>query len=54
MVYNINEKQNLNLSFYVGRDSAYTVGFTEWGNHAALLRWENRFANKWLSNTPIV
>ena len=24
VVYNINEKQNLNLSFYIGRDSAYT------------------------------
>ena len=54
VIYNINEKQNLNLSFYIGRDSAYTIGFTEWGNRAALLRWENRFANKWLSNTSIV
>ena len=53
-IYHINEKQNLNLSFYVGRDSAYTVGFTEWGNRAALLRWENRFANKWLSNTSFI
>ena len=53
-VYHINEKQNLNLSFYIGRDSAYTVGFTEWGNRAALLRWENRFANKWLSNTSFI
>jgi len=42
------------LSFYIGRDSAYTVGFTEWGNRAALLRWENRFANKWLSNTSFI
>ena len=53
-IYHINEKQNLNLSFYIGRDSAYTVGFTEWGNRAALLRWENRFANKWLSNTSFI
>ena len=53
-IYHINEKQNLNLSFYVGRDSAMTVGFTEWGNRAALLRWENRFANKWLSNTSFI
>jgi len=30
------------------------VGFTEWGNRAALLRWENRFANKWLSNTSFI
>ncbi len=53
-IYHINEKQNLNLSFYVGRDSAMTVGLTEWGNRAALLRWENRFANKWLSNTSFI
>tara|TARA_Y100000590_G_scaffold28122_2_gene31499 strand:+ start:9850 stop:12246 length:2397 start_codon:yes stop_codon:yes gene_type:complete len=53
-IYHINEKQNLNLSFYIGRDSAYTVGFTEWGNSAALFRWENRFANKWLSNTSLI
>ena len=30
------------------------MGFTEWGNRAALLRWENRFANKWLSNTSFI
>ena len=53
-IYHINEKQNLNLSFYIGRDSAYTVGFTEWGNRAALFRWENRFSRKWLSNTSFI
>jgi outer membrane receptor for ferrienterochelin and colicin len=31
-----------------------TVGLTEWGNRAALLRWENRFATKWLSNTSLI
>ena len=54
VIYQINDKQNLNFSFYVGRDSAMTVGLTEWGNRAALLRWENRFANKWLSNTSFI
>jgi len=54
VIYQINDKQNLNFSFYVGRDSAMTVGLTEWGNRAALLRWENRFATKWLSNTSLI
>jgi hypothetical protein len=54
VIYHINDKQNLNFSFYIGQDSAMTVGLTEWGNRAALLRWENRFANKWLSNTSFI
>jgi hypothetical protein len=54
VIYHINDKQNLNFSFYVGQDSAMTVGLTEWGNRAALLRWENRFATKWLSNTSLI
>ena len=53
-IYHINDKQNLIFSFYVGQDSAETVGLTEWGNRAALLRWENRFATKWLSNTSLI
>jgi len=53
-IYHINDKQNLNFSFYVGQDSAETIGLTEWGNRAALLRWENRFATKWLSNTSLI
>ena len=54
VIYHINDKQNLNFSFYIGQDSAMTVGLTEWGNRAALLRWENRFATKWLSNTSLI
>ena len=54
VIYHINNKQNLNFSFYIGQDSAMTVGLTEWGNRAALIRWENRFATKWLSNTSLI
>ncbi len=54
IVYNINDNNRVDLSGYFGRDSAITAGgFTEWGNRAAVLRWNHDFSSKFLSNTAL-
>jgi len=55
VIYKINDNNTLYLSAYAGRDSAMVSGgLTEWGNHAASLRWNHQFNSKLLSNTSLI
>ncbi len=54
IVYNINDKNSLNLSGFLGRDSAITAGgLTEWGNRAAALKWDHEYTPRLLSSTAL-
>ncbi|MFC1692247.1 carboxypeptidase-like regulatory domain-containing protein [Candidatus Latescibacterota bacterium] len=55
IIYKVNDNNTLYLSAYAGRDSALVAGgLTEWGNHAASLRWNHLFNSKMLSNTSLI
>lgn len=54
--YKFDEKNNLSLSAYAGRDKLFVPGHfaIDWGNKAATLKWTHVFNGKLFSNTSLI
>lgn len=54
--YKLDEKNNLSLSAYAGRDKLFIPGHfaIDWGNKAATLKWTHVFNGKFFSNSSLI